>query len=129
MFTADWLGQAAHSAVQVASFGIWVAGCVLALRSRPAAGTGLAAAGFGLLALVEVTSIVFYVAFVIQVRAGAGAALPDVVALLIGGFGGVGKIAGAALVVGGVQCFRRASRGEARGGSVADWMLEKEAGP
>lgn len=127
MFAADWLGQAAHSAVLIASFGIWTAGCVLALRRRPATGSGLAATGFGLLALVEVTSVVFHLAFIMQLRSGGAAALPDVVALVLGGFGGVGQIAGAALVVGGIQSYWRASRDEPRReASVADRLAQLE---
>lgn len=114
MFSADWLGQAAHSAVQIACFGLWVTGCVLSLRNRPAAGTGLASTGFGLLALVQLLSLVTFVLFIVRVRMGGGLTIwPDTLALLFGGLTGIGQIAGAALVVAGATTAWRASRRDA----------------
>lgn len=113
MFSADWLSEAAHSAVQIACIGIWTAGCVLALRNRPAAGTAFAAAGFGLLAFVQVLSLVMYLAFLLQVQLGGSpTSLNETLWFLAGGLTGIGQIAGTALVVAGASSAWQASRRE-----------------
>lgn len=113
MFSADWLGQAAHSAVQIASFGLWVTGCVVALRNRPARGTAPAAAGFGLLALVQLLSLVNFVLFLVRVQLGSGRTIwPESLSMLIGGLIGIGHVAGAALIVAGATSAWRAWQGQ-----------------
>ena len=104
MFSAHWLAQAAHTAVQMACFGIWIAGCVIALRQRPRAGATSCATGFGLLSLVQLYLLVTYLTFLVRVQfGGASSVWPDSLAMLIGGLAGLAQIAGAAFVVAGVS--------------------------
>ena len=100
----SWLYEAAQSATQLVCFGLWCAGCVVALRHRPRPGATLAAAGFGILALLELVSLAFYLTFVLRARIGSTVApFSDVFTLFFIGVQGILHIAGVALLVAGVS--------------------------